>query len=506
MKRGLVTAILLFALGLFAGFILTARLDISQQSSAITEGSQPVIGPPDVDLESPFTRVAEEVMPCVVNISAERVRKIEEEPFFEFKGPFEEFFKKFFEFHPFRGEERAQILGSGFIFKRKGDEYFIMTNNHVVRGAKKIIVKLSDKSEYKGKSVKVVGTDPKTDVAVLKIKADHELPVAKLGDSDKIRVGDWAIAIGNPFGLERTVTVGVISAKGRSGLILPESPTYQDFIQTDAAINFGNSGGPLVNIRGEVIGINTAIKTPSGGFVGIGFAIPINLAKYVTEQLIEKGRVVRGYLGINIQPITPDLAEAYGLEKPEGVIVTKVFKDTPAHKGGIKEGDVIVEFNGKPVKDLEKFRIMVAETPPGTKVQIVVVREGGKRKTLNIALGEYPEEEVAEVPQEEEEGYTSWLGMRVVSANSEEARNLRIDVEGGVVVIEVKPDSPAEDAGIRRGDVIKKIGSIKIKSLSDFERARKEYERSEKPVIFHLSTYRGDRVINRIIAIRPQRE
>jgi serine protease Do len=508
MRIKLISALLIFVLGLFAGFFLTARFELPQEGIATTEESEAISKNPPVSsgLESPFVRVAEEVMPCVVNISAERVRKIEEEPFFEFKGPFEEFFKKFFESHPFRGEERAQVLGSGFIFKKKGNEYYIMTNNHVVKGATKIIIKLSDKSEYKGKSVKIVGTDPKTDVAVLKIKADHELPVVRLGDSDSIKVGDWAIAIGNPFGLERTVTVGVISAKGRSGLVLPESPTYQDFIQTDAAINFGNSGGPLVNIKGEVIGINTAIKTPSGGFVGIGFAIPINLAKYVAKQLIEKGKVIRGYLGINIQPITPELAEAYGLERPVGVVVTKVLSGTPAEKGGLKEGDVIIEFNGKPVEDLEKFRIMVAETPPGTKVEIVVVKEGGKRKTLEVTLGEYPEE-IAEIPEEGvEEGATEWLGMRVVPANSDEARELGIDVKEGVVVVDVEHDSPAGDAGIERGDVIKKIGSIRVKKLSDFERAKKEYKDSEKPVIFHLTTYRGDRVINRIIAIRPKQE
>lgn len=503
MRKSLIAALGVFILGLIAGFLITANLHITEET--VASPAQAVVE--EGELSSPFVKVAQEVMPCVVNISAEKVEKTRA-PVFKFEGPFEEFFKKFFEMPPFGEGMKTTVLGSGFIFKKKGDYYYIMTNNHVVEGASKIVVKLSDKSEYRGKSVKVVGTDPKTDVAVLRIKAKKELPVARLGDSDKIRVGDWAIAIGNPFGLERTVTVGVISAKGRSGLVLPETPTYQDFIQTDAAINFGNSGGPLVNIKGEVIGINTAIKTPSGGFVGIGFAIPINLAKYVAEQLIEKGKVTRGYLGINIQDVDPDIAEAYGLEKPEGVMVTKVLEDTPAEKAGFREGDIIIEYNGKHVKDVQKLRIMVAETPPGTKVKVVVVRESGKRDTLTVKVGEYPEETRVSSAEEkggEEyvEGSVSWLGMRVVDVRSEEAQSIGIEAKEGVVVVYVEPDSPAEVEKIAKGDVIRKVGSIKIRGLSDFKKAKKRYKNSKKPIIFHITSYINDREINRIIALRP---
>ncbi len=506
MKKNIILGALVFFLGLVAGFILTARLNLSPVSIAETtsELQQATQGE---FVHSPFVKVAKEVMPAVVNIAAEKIYKERELPFrFEYKGPFEEFFKKFFEFEPYRiPEHKAQALGSGFIFKRKGNEYYILTNNHVIRGADKIIVRLSDKTEYKGKDVEIVGKDPRTDIAVLKIKSNKELPVAKLGDSDQIEVGDWAIAIGNPFGLDRTVTVGVISAKGRSGIRLPEGPDYQDFIQTDAAINFGNSGGPLVNIKGEVIGINTAITTPSGGFIGIGFAIPINLAKYIAEQLIEKGKVSRGYIGVRIQDVTPELAEAYGLEKPMGALIVEVEKGTPAEKAGLKEGDLIIEYNGKPVEDMQSLRLMVAETEPGTEVTLKIIREDGSKKEIKLKLAEYPsEEEIAATEGEWEEsaekGEVSWLGMKVVDARSEEAKQMGVSKEKGVVVVDVDIDGKAADAGIQKGDVIYKVGSVKIKSLDDFEKAKEKYKDSKKPVVIYLKKGR----IRKIIAIRPK--
>ncbi len=489
LKRAILAASML-ALGIILGVILTADLgwhatSEAEDTAAVTLPTSPGVPAPQ-GCERPFAKAIEAVVPAVVNVSTEHVFK---HPPIQ-GSPFEEFFREFFKDLP-PMPERSRSLGSGFIFLRKGNEYYILTNNHVVKDADKIVVKLHDESEFKGDEVEVVGTDPRTDLAVLKIRSDHELPVAPLGDSDSIQVGDWAIAIGNPFGLERTVTVGVISATGRSGLALPEGPSYQDFIQTDAAINPGNSGGPLVNIRGQVIGVNTAISTPSGGNVGIGFAIPINLAKYVATQLIEKGRVIRGYLGILPQPLTPELAEAYGLEKPEGVLVARVVENTPAEKAGLQEGDVIVEFNGKPVTTVEKFRIMVAETPPGTEVTLKVVRPDGSQTTLRATLAEFPSSATAAAPGQGEQpevvpGHATWLGLEVADVRSEDAQKLGVSQDQGVVVLKVEPNSRAEDAGFQRGDVIQRIGELEIQGLKDFKDAQKRYQDAKRPIIFKV--------------------
>lgn len=308
--------------------------------------------------DSPFVKVVEIVSPAVVNISAEKV--VNRSPGFgwEFGSPFDDFFRDFFPRMP-DTQQRSQTLGSGFIISEDG---YIITNYHVVRDAQDIVVKLTSKQEFKNGAVKVVGYDSRTDIALLKVQSKDPLPIVKLGDSDKMRVGDWAIAVGNPFHLEGTVTVGVISAKGRSNIPLPEGPDFQHFLQTDAAINPGNSGGPLVNIRGEVIGINSAITSPSGGNVGIGFAIPINLARTIIEELRTKGKVTRGYLGVYLQEVTEDLKSALDLPSLEGVLVSEVMANTPADKAGLKNGDVIVEFNGEKVTDVQTFRLMVAGT------------------------------------------------------------------------------------------------------------------------------------------------
>jgi serine protease Do len=483
----------------FRGFlILLSLLILTGFASSFERHDYPVTP----EGHSPFVQVAKKVTPAVVNISAEKVTKFEHP--FEFKGPFEEFFKRFFEIPPL--EEKRKILGSGFIFERDGKKYYIMTNNHVIEGAEKLIVRLSDRTEFRGKSVSVVGSDPRTDVAVLRIETDKDLPVAELGNSDSILVGDWVVAIGNPFGLERTVTVGVISAKGRSSIPLPKGPDLQNFIQTDAAINPGNSGGPLVDLNGKVIGVNTAITTTSGGFMGIGFAIPINLARFVAEQLITKGKVVRGYIGIRIQEVTPELAEAYGLDHPYGAVVTDVLNDTPAEKAGLQPGDIIIKFNGEEVKDIAHLRILAAETPPGTKVKIEVVRDDGSHKVLTLTVTEFPEEIASlqgggETPTEEG---TTWLGMRVVSLNSDIAKSSGVEEKEGVFVASVDVDSPAYEAGIRDGDIIKKIGNIKIGNLSDFKRAKKKYKNWKKPVIVRLLKMTNSGWISQIVAVRPQ--
>lgn len=491
-----VAVIAAFVIGLF----IAGSFSFWQRPKMQAQASEPNVESkvPFVTSEgtSPFVKVAEAVIPAVVNISAEKTVKIRTP---DFQWPFEDFFKDFFKDFP-RPESKpreykTQTLGSGVIINADG---YILTNNHVIAGFDNIIVRLSDKREFKGKKVKIVGRDPKTDIAVLKIENDNKLPYAKLGNSDNIRIGDWAIAIGNPFGLEGTVTVGVISAKGRSNIPLPEGPTYQDFIQTDASINPGNSGGPLVNIKGEVIGINTAIRSPVGANVGIGFATPINLAKTIADQLIAKGKIVRGYLGVRPQEITHDIKEAMGLKSTEGVLIGEVVEKTAAAKAGIKEGDVIVKFDGKKVTDVEQFRKIVAETKPNKEVEIEIIRDG-KTITLTAKLQEMPDEissTPTEEPEEEPE-IKSWLGMKVRMPTETEKENAK--VKSGVVVDEIESGSLAEQAGIREGDIILKIDKYEISTVKDFAQASRALKNSKKPLLFRLK--RGTASV--FIAVTP---
>jgi serine protease Do len=441
--------------------------------------------------ESPFTVVAESVIPAVANISAEKTVS-GRFPGFEwhFEGPFDEFFRDFFRGGP-RSERRTQTLGSGFMIS---DDGYLVTNYHVIRDAEDIIVRLTDKQEFKGDEVKIVGTDPRTDIALLKIDDAQNLSYLKFGDSDNVKVGDWAIAFGNPFQLEGTVTVGVISAKGRAGIALPEGPDFQSFLQTDAAINPGNSGGPLVNIHGDVIGINTAITSPSGGNVGIGFAIPANLAKSVIEELKTEGKVTRGYLGVYLQEITDDLKEAMDLPSLEGVLISEVVDNTPASRAGIKSGDVIIEFDGKKVKDMASFRINVASTDVGKTVRVKVFRDG-REKELRVTLGEMPET-VGAAPQAPEQEYE--LGLRVVNIDDPSAQRFGTQATTGVIIIEIRPNTPAEKAGFRVGDVIMGIGSRNVSNIDAYRNAIAELEKG-KPVIFHVQ--RGDRKL--YIAVTP---
>ena len=437
--------------------------------------------------ESPFTRVADIVSPAVVNISAERKVPTNVPGFgWDFNGPFGDWFREFFKDMP-RSEGRAQTLGSGFIVSEDG---YVVTNNHVVKEATKIIIKLTNKKEYKGDQVKVIGSDSKTDIALLKIQTREKFPFLKFGDSDKIRVGDWAIAVGDPFNLEGSVTVGVISAKGRRGIPLPEGPSYQNFLQTDAAINPGNSGGPLVNIHGEVIGINSAITTPSGGNVGIGFAIPVNLARSVIDELKTKGKVTRGYIGVYLQEITEDLKNAMNLSVSEGVLVSEVSDNTPASRAGIKSGDVIIEFNGEQIKDVESFRFLVAATAVGKTVNIKLVRDGRER-TLAVKVGEMPGETAAvkDVPDRESE-----LGLEVVAIGDPRAQVFNVKAKNGVVVVGVNPDAPAAQAGIATGDVITAIGKREIKNLEDYRSVLAEIKKGQT-VVFQIQQQERKRYI-----------
>lgn len=408
--------------------------------------------------ESPFVAVADEVLPAVVNISSSQKVKVVS-PFDYFDDPF---FRRFFgdQLPETPREQTRYGLGSGFIFRSDG---YILTNNHVIAGAQDITVSLHDGRTFDGKKVKVVGTDPQTDLAVIKIDADN-LPVARLGNSDSLRVGDWAIAIGNSFGLEGTVTVGVISAKGRTNLPLPNQPRYQNYLQTDAAINPGNSGGPLCNITGEVIGINTAITSSTGSSSGVGFAVPINMAKNISQQLIEKGKVERGYLGVYPQELTEDLRTNFGIKDKTGVLIADVSDGTPASKAGLKEGDVIVTFASKKIENVEQFRELVAATAPGTTVQMEIIRDGD-RKTLSAKLDLFPEDELAKgtTPGEDE---TAPFGIKVRSLTSSERQVTGLT--SGVVIDEISSGSTAERAGLTPGDVILELDKQVVSDPASF--------------------------------------
>lgn len=409
-----------------------------------------------------FADLAEKVQPAVVNISTISTVTVPGNPFHQFFGPgkgedddqFKDFFKHYFGETPDK-KMKQQSLGSGFITSKDG---YIITNNHVVDKAEEIKVKLSDGREFKAK---VVGRDDTTDLALIKISSAVEnLPTLTLGDSEKMRVGDWVLAIGNPFGLEHTVTQGIISATGRA---IGAGP-YDNFLQTDAPINPGNSGGPLVNLRGEVIGINTAIF--SGG-QGLGFAIPSALARSVTTQLKEKGKVVRGYIGVTIQTVTPELAESFGLKKALGALVGEVVKGGPAERGGVKVGDIIVTFDGKPVKTSNELPRLVAETLVGKTVDVTVFREG-KELHLSIKVAELSKEKIsAQLPSAPVERF----GMKVDEITPQLRQQFGIEESSGVVVVSVDQGSLADEAGIQQGDVIKEVNRKTVRTLADFNEA-----------------------------------
>jgi serine protease Do len=439
-----------------------------------------------------FVNLAKKLKPIVVNISTTQVSEGRGSQEFSspFGGgeddPFNDFWKRFFGGPAPRGPQRQRSLGSGFIIDGDGS---ILTNNHVVENASKIVVKLSgDEQDYEAK---VVGRDPKTDIAVIKINVQTGLPAANFGDSDRLEVGEWVMAIGNPFGLDGTVTSGIVSAKGRHNIT--QGP-YDNFIQTDASINPGNSGGPLINLRGEVIGINTAIFSRTGGNIGIGFAIPINLVKELLPQLRGKGRVTRGFLGVLIQKVTPEIAESLGMDKGYGALVANVSKDGPADKAGVKVGDVIVEFDGSPVKDSGDLPIIVARTLVDKKVRMKVLRDR-KEIFLNVAVGELKEEEiVASVPEKGE------LGMTVQRLTPQMAESLGLEKAEGVVVTAVEQGGVADEAGIRRGDVIMEVDRKAIKSLDEYKKAVAAV-RKGRGVLFLVR--RGESTL--FLALKPQK-
>jgi len=426
-----------------------------------------------------FSAIAKEALPAVVFIDVETTVEV---PRGYYRNPFEEFFGRGYrqeQYEPRKYHQQGQ--GSGFIISKDG---YIMTNNHVVNEADRITVTLADGREF---DAKLVGTDPKSEVALIKIEDSNELPVLKLGDSEALQVGEWVLAAGNPFGLSQSITAGIVSAVGRDETGIAE---YGNFIQTDAAINPGNSGGPLLNIDGEVIGINTAIYTRSGGYMGIGFAIPINQAINIKDQLIKYGKVSRSVLGVYIQEVDEDLAESFGLKERGGILISSVNEDSAAEEAGIQQGDIVVEMNGVAFNKLSAFRNRVAATPPNTKIELKIFRNGEYK--MISAITKEMESEGAAVVATASEVYEK-LGITVDSLESEAARRMGYENEKGVLVTEVEQGSAAWRKGIRPGQVIGSVNREPVESENDFMEALAASD--EEQVLLLVSDGRSSRFI-----------
>jgi len=437
------------------------------------------INPKSANEKNPVVEVVRQYSEAVVQIRVEAKVTVQNQinPFFD-----DDFFRYFFPQQPRQQQRPVTSMGSGFIyeFNRSTREAFILTNNHVVEKGREgtITVTLADKVTY---TATVVGLDPNTDVAVIKItvKEGEKVTTIPVGDSANLEIGEWAIAIGNPFGdigLDRTVTLGVISALGRANLRFGQnSPQYQDYIQTDAAINPGNSGGPLLNIKGEVIGINAAITSTSGGNIGIGFAIPINLAMRVVEDLVATGKVNRAYIGITPQEITPDLMESFNLKEVAGVLVAQVAKDSPAEKADLRVGDVIVELNNERVPNVPKFRIAIATAKVGISLPVKVIRDN-KEMMLRVTLEGFPEDEIASAPERPGKPSLS-AGITVEAIDSQFAKRMGITADKGVVISRIEANSPAAKVGLEAGSVIISIEGREVLNPADYNTIIKEVQK-----------------------------
>ncbi|MFQ5949504.1 MAG: DegQ family serine endoprotease, partial [Nitrospiria bacterium] len=484
----LIFSAFLLVVGIIVGVTLVSEFHSVPSGRAIDETLKETLKrkPPAIaETEQAFVGVSKAVTPSVVNISTTRtVRQRRDSPIFPFDDPI---FRRFFGEDPFerRGgprEHKAQSLGSGVIVDPDG---LIVTNNHVIEKADEIKVLLSDKREFTGK---VVGTDPKSDLAVIRIDAAN-LPSVTWGDSSKLQVGEYILAIGNPFGFTQTVTMGIVSAVGRANVGLTD---YEDFIQTDAAINPGNSGGAMVNIHGELVGINTAIFTQSGGYMGIGFAVPSNMAKSVVKSLVKEGKVVRGWLGVAIQEVTSQLAEGFGLKEVRGALVSEVLSDSPAERAGFKRGDVIITFMGKPVDDASRLRNIVARTEVGTRGKVKVIRDK-EEIALEVLIETQPKDMFARRREgKDDRPSTSLSGIEVKTLTPDLARQTGISPDdSGVVVMTIEPGSAAEEAGLRRGDLIMEVNRRSIHDTRDYEEQLSK--RTNEPIL--LLIRRQDRTL-----------
>lgn len=434
-----------------------------------------------------FTGMVEQYSPAIVNISTKQKKSIKRKfrrdfkiPGFPENSPFEDFFRRFEERERERdrdrdegGELSPQSLGSGFIITSDG---YVMTNNHVVEQADEVIVRLSDRREFEAE---VIGRDKQSDTAILKIDA-KDLPTVKIGKSSTLKVGEWVLAIGSPFGFDHTVTAGIVSAKGRS---LPRE-NYVPFIQTDVAINPGNSGGPLFNLKGEVVGVNSQIYSRTGGFMGLSFAIPIEVAMNVADQLRTTGKVSRGWLGVLIQDVTKDLADSFGMKKPSGALVSRVLQDSPAEEAELMPGDVILEFNDNPVKNSSELPPMVGSSPVNKSSRVTILRQG-KRMVLDVTIGELPSDEEME-SRSPRLGQTSHklLGIKVKELTDEQMERMQLK-NGGVIVTKIMAGA-GRSAGIRRGDVIQMINNQKITNIKDFKQVVNELEPGKSVAVLVL--------------------
>ena len=457
-----------------------------------------------LDFRKGFSGVAAKATPAVVFIQVEK--QVPAGHMYQFNNPFdlfgEDFAERFFGVprrarpgqpdRRFPNRSRQPMFkqtgqGSGFIISKDG---YILTNTHVVGDVDTITVRLSDGREFKAKRI---GADPRTEVALIKIESEGDLPVLEIGDPEKLQIGEWVIAIGNPFGLKETLTVGVVSAKGRSNIGITD---YEDFIQTDAAINPGNSGGPLLNIDGKVVGINTAIYSRSGGYMGIGFALPIDMAMRIKDQLVTSGRVTRGYVGVYLNPgeVTEEMAKSFGRDEAGGVLIAEVEKDGPADKAGIRSGDILTELNGVKIKGNTSFRNDVARIMPNTKTEITLFRDG-KPKKVTLTVGTFPDDDALAGQAEDSGDVAEKLGFQVQELTPDVARELGYeDDDDGVVVSEVDPASVAYEKGLRPGMLIIEVNRSEVENLRDFSNA--VGKRRGKSVLLRVKTRGGTIFVN----------